>query len=51
MTNWTTFFSYGGKYNTSISANDDVLKEFVISCADARTSFPGLCSFDFENVI
>ena len=35
----------------NLNVDDNVLKEFVVSCANIRTNYPGFCAFDFENVI
>ena len=32
-------------------ASDTLLKEFVIDCAETRVNYPGLCAFDYQNVI
>jgi hypothetical protein len=31
--------------------NDNTIKELVIDCANIRTEYPGLCAFDFENIL
>jgi hypothetical protein len=41
----------GCKDPPSTTENDSTIKEFVIDCANIRTEYPGLCAFDFENIL
>ena len=31
--------------------SDQVLSEFVVRCNETRSTYPGLCAIDFQNVI
>lgn len=41
----------GSKDPPPMTSSDEILKEFVVDCENIRTSYPGLCAFDFENVL
>lgn len=41
----------GCKDPPPLGSTDTVLNEFVIQSAYIRTDYPGLCSFDFENIL
>ena len=34
-----------------MTSADGILKEFVVDYRNIRTRYPGLCAFDFENVL
>jgi len=42
---------WGHKDPPTMNCSTHQLKEFVLNSANIRTSYPGLCSFDFENII
>jgi hypothetical protein len=47
--NKTDYTNY--KEPPSLDSSDEVLSEFVVDCSSIRTTYPGLCAIDFQNVI